>query len=163
VLLGRNADAGIADGYVEQGGVFTAVLDTNPHRHLTVFGEFDGVAHHFTATFGLREPPAELPEASPVNLANLQRRSKASGDSAAELVTRHSLRESRGPASARRALNILVAEDNPINQTVARRMLEKAGHRVVVAANGQLAVDALSIEHFDVVFMDVQYTRDGWL
>jgi signal transduction histidine kinase len=122
-----------------------------------------GTTVHFTATFGLREPPAELPEASPVNLANLQRRSKASGDAAAELVTRHSLRENRGPASARRALNILVAEDNPINQTVARRMLEKAGHRIVVAANGQLAVDALSIEHFDVVFMDVQMpVMDGF-
>jgi CheY-like chemotaxis protein len=42
-------------------------------------------------------------------------------------------------------------------------MLEKAGHRIVVAANGQLAVDALSIEHFDVVLMDVQMpVMDGF-
>ena len=95
------------------------------------------------------------------SIEGVLRRGKASGD-AAELVTRHSLRESRGPESTR-ALNILVAEDNPINQTVARRMLEKAGHRIVVAANGQLAVDALSIEHFDVVFMDVQMpVMDGF-
>jgi CheY-like chemotaxis protein len=129
-----------------------------------------GTTVHFTAQFGLREPPAELPEASPVNLANLLesiegvlRPGKASGDAAPELVTRHSLRESRGPESAGRALNILVAEDNPINQTVAQRMLEKAGHRIVVAANGQLAVDALSSEHFDVVLMDVQMpVMDGF-
>jgi protein-histidine pros-kinase len=97
------------------------------------------------------------------SIEGVLRRGKASGDAAAELVTRHSLRESRGPESGRRALNILVAEDNPINQTVARRMLEKAGHRVVVAADGQLAVDALSSEHFDVVLMDVQMpVMDGF-
>ena len=52
------------------------------------------------------------------SIQGLLRRGKASGDAAAGLVTRHSLRESRGPEPARRALNILVAEDNPINQTV---------------------------------------------
>ena len=97
------------------------------------------------------------------SIEGVLRRGKANGDAAAELVTRHSLRESRGSESARRKLNILVAEDNPVNQTVARRMLEKAGHRVVVAADGQLAVDALSNEHFDVVFMDVQMpVMDGF-
>jgi protein-histidine pros-kinase len=97
------------------------------------------------------------------SIQSVLRRGKDNGDAAAELVTRHSLRESRGPESARRTLNILVAEDNPVNQTVARRMLEKAGHRVVVAANGQLAVDALSNQHFDVVFMDVQMpVMDGF-
>ena len=97
------------------------------------------------------------------SIEGVLRRGKASGDAATELVTRHSLRENRGPESARRALNILVAEDNPINQTVARRMLEKAGHRIVVAANGQLAVDALSSEHFDLVLMDVQMpVMDGF-
>ena len=42
-------------------------------------------------------------------------------------------------------------------------MLEKAGHRIVMAADGHLAVAALSIEHFDVVFMDVQMpVMDGF-
>jgi signal transduction histidine kinase/CheY-like chemotaxis protein len=95
------------------------------------------------------------------SIENVLRRGRTNG--AADLVTRHSLRESRSPESATRKLNILVAEDNPVNQTVARRMLEKAGHRVVVAADGQLAVDALSSEHFDVVFMDVQMpVMDGF-
>jgi CheY-like chemotaxis protein len=51
---------------------------------------------------------------------------------------------------------ILLAEDNPINQVVAVRMLEKRGHRVTVASNGKEAVAALARETFDLVLMDVQ-------
>jgi CheY-like chemotaxis protein len=53
-------------------------------------------------------------------------------------------------------LSILVAEDNLVNQRLAVRMLEKRGHRVSVAGNGQEALDALAREDFDIVFMDVQ-------
>src|SRR5208283_4076239 len=58
----------------------------------------------------------------------------------------------RAPASRK----ILLAEDNPINQVVAVRMLEKRGHRVTVAANGREAVAASGREPFDLVLMDVQ-------
>ncbi len=51
---------------------------------------------------------------------------------------------------------ILLAEDNPINQVVAMRMLEKRGHRVTLAANGLEAVAAAAREPFDLVLMDVQ-------
>ncbi len=53
-------------------------------------------------------------------------------------------------------LNILLAEDNPVNQTVAVRILERAGHRVVVVNNGQEAVDASDGGGFDVILMDIQ-------
>ena len=98
------------------------------------------------------------------SIQTVLRRSLASALAVApELVTQHSLRQNRGPEAAARTLNILVAEDNPVNQTVARRMLEKAGHRVVLADNGQRAVDAVAGEHFDVVFMDVQMpVMDGF-
>jgi PAS domain S-box-containing protein len=56
----------------------------------------------------------------------------------------------------RRNLRILVAEDNLVNQKLATRLLEKAGHMVVVAANGRRALDALASENFDLVLMDVQ-------
>ena len=55
-----------------------------------------------------------------------------------------------------RSLNILLAEDNPINQTLALRMLEKLGHHAHVVANGQAAVDALNARPYDAVLMDVQ-------
>ena len=53
-------------------------------------------------------------------------------------------------------LRILVAEDNAVNQRVIRRMLEKLGHNVTVAAHGQQALAALEAASFDIVFMDVQ-------
>jgi CheY-like chemotaxis protein len=56
----------------------------------------------------------------------------------------------------RRNLRILVAEDNLVNQKLATRLLEKAGHMVVVAANGRHALEALESEEFDLVLMDVQ-------
>jgi len=67
-----------------------------------------------------------------------------------ELITRHSLRE------AHRSLRVLVAEDNIVNQKVAKRLLEKWGHTVTVAEDGRRAVDLYTSEEFDVVLMDVQ-------
>ncbi len=67
-----------------------------------------------------------------------------------ELVTRHSLREGRT------ALRILLAEDNPVNQLLAVRLLEKRGHKVVVAGDGRQALAALEKQTFDVALMDVQ-------
>ncbi|HWV18595.1 MAG TPA: response regulator [Rhodocyclaceae bacterium] len=55
-----------------------------------------------------------------------------------------------------RSLNILLAEDNPINQTLALRMLEKLGHRAHVVANGLAALDACAERNYDVILMDVQ-------
>jgi len=74
------------------------------------------------------------------------------------LVTKHSLRE------ARSTLRVLLAEDNPVNVKLARRLLEKRGHDVVVAANGQEALDLLRSDGpFDVVLMDVQMpVMDGF-
>ncbi|MCP2936737.1 response regulator, partial [Salmonella enterica subsp. enterica serovar Typhimurium] len=51
---------------------------------------------------------------------------------------------------------VLLAEDNPVNQLVAVRTLERAGYKVTVANNGQEALDLLERESFDVVLMDVQ-------
>ena len=53
-------------------------------------------------------------------------------------------------------LRILLAEDNPVNQKIARTMLEKQGFSVTVANNGKEAIDLLDKEKFDLVFMDVQ-------
>jgi PAS domain S-box-containing protein len=68
-----------------------------------------------------------------------------------DLVTQHTLRE------ARRSLKVLVAEDNPVNVRLATRLLEKRGHGISVASNGQEALDLIASDGpFDVVLMDVQ-------
>ncbi len=53
-------------------------------------------------------------------------------------------------------LKVLLAEDNPVNQMVAVRMLERLGHQVTVAGNGQEAVTSWQNGDYDVILMDVQ-------
>ena len=50
---------------------------------------------------------------------------------------------------------ILVAEDNPVNQRVATRFLEKKGHTVVLAESGKKALAAWREQPFDLILMDV--------
>jgi signal transduction histidine kinase/CheY-like chemotaxis protein len=68
------------------------------------------------------------------------------------LVTRHSIRE------ARRSGRILLIEDNPVNQLMAKRLLEKRGHTVVIANNGREALAILDDAgaRFGCALMDVQ-------
>jgi len=81
----------------------------------------------------------------------------AASASTADLVTRHSIAESR------HVLRILLAEDNPVNQQVATAMLLKRGHQVDVVANGRAAVDAVGAERYDLVLMDIQMPEmDGF-
>jgi len=53
-------------------------------------------------------------------------------------------------------LRILVAEDNPINMIVARKTLEKKGIIVTEAVNGQIAVEKMMQEDFDLVMLDLE-------
>ena len=67
-----------------------------------------------------------------------------------DLVTRHDTRLQS------RKLRILLAEDNPVNQKVGVKMLEKMGHQPTVARDGREALAALEAASYDLVFMDVQ-------
>jgi two-component system, sensor histidine kinase and response regulator len=58
-------------------------------------------------------------------------------------------------------MHILLAEDNVVNQRVALRVLEKAGHRVTVANNGVQALQAFDLQDFDAVLMDLQMPEMG--
>ena len=60
------------------------------------------------------------------------------------------------PAATTGPLKILLAEDNVVNQKLAMRLLEKAGHQVSVAENGKEALRYLENDSFDLVLMDVQ-------
>ncbi|WP_295686413.1 response regulator [uncultured Nevskia sp.] len=55
-----------------------------------------------------------------------------------------------------RGLKVLVAEDNEINQQVARELLEAAGVEVCIAPNGRVAVEMAGAQRFDAVLMDLQ-------
>jgi signal transduction histidine kinase/DNA-binding response OmpR family regulator len=74
------------------------------------------------------------------------------------LITRRPLRE------ATPGLRILLAEDNVVNQALAKRLLEKMGHTIVIATNGSEALAAvLEMESFDAALMDVQMPQmDGF-
>ena len=73
------------------------------------------------------------------------------------------INKSHAAVASDRPLRILLTEDNPINQTVATRMLEKRGHSVRVAHNGREALSALEHEPFDLILMDIQMPEmDGF-
>jgi PAS domain S-box-containing protein len=60
-------------------------------------------------------------------------------------------------------LHVLLAEDSEVNQKLAIGLLERAGHRVVVAGNGREALELFQRDKFDLVLMDVQMPElDGW-
>jgi signal transduction histidine kinase/ActR/RegA family two-component response regulator len=65
-----------------------------------------------------------------------------------------------------RALQILVAEDNAVNRVLITRVLQKRGHRVVLAVNGLEALEILerpNYQGFDVILMDIQMPElDGF-
>jgi two-component system sensor histidine kinase/response regulator len=71
---------------------------------------------------------------------------------AISMITPYSLQADAAPE---RSLHILLAEDNAVNQKLAIRLLEKRGHHVSLASNGQEALSALEKSPYDLVLMDV--------
>jgi two-component system sensor histidine kinase/response regulator len=75
------------------------------------------------------------------------------------MITRHALRAQRALSRNR----ILLAEDNLVNQKVARGLLEKMGYRVDIVADGVAAVAAWQSGKFDLIIMDCQMPQmDGY-
>jgi signal transduction histidine kinase/streptogramin lyase len=90
----------------------------------------------FTARFGV----AAAGGAKPIHSTSLKNMLGASlGDGDAPSVS----------------LRILLAEDNPVNQRLAMRLLERRGHHVDLASSGREAIDWLEKEHFDLILMDL--------
>jgi CheY-like chemotaxis protein len=87
-----------------------------------------------------------------------------------QLITRHSLAEARAEkkvtepeAVTAERVRVLVAEDNPVNQKLAIRMLEKFNLAVDVAANGREVIDLLGKNAYHLIFMDCQMPEmDGY-
>ncbi len=92
-----------------------------------------GSTFSFTARFGLA---VVAPGAKPVDSVSLKNMLEAAGK----------------PPS----LRILLAEDNPVNQRLAMRLLERRGHRVELASSGREAIEWLERKSFDLILMDLQ-------
>lgn len=81
---------------------------------------------------------------------------------AIELALKMALPEDRSPRlvapppAPTRCLQILLAEDSPVNQKLAIALLESQGHSVTLARNGKEAVAAACTQKFDLLLMDVQ-------
>jgi two-component system sensor histidine kinase/response regulator len=115
------------------------------------------------AAWAERRPDAATPESGfagtlrkplrPTRLHELLRRVLRAGDVSPALAPAK-ITEPALPGAVTRSLRILVAEDNVVNQRLALRMLEKAGHRVDLAANGRAAVESVGQVAYDLVLMD---------
>ena len=66
-----------------------------------------------------------------------------------QLITRHLIKDEQLP------IDVLLVEDHPTNQRLATKLLERWGHRVTVADNGLLGVEAMAARRFDLVLMDM--------
>ena len=74
-----------------------------------------------------------------------------------KLVTHHVVQEKK------RHFRFLIAEDNPVNSLLVKRLVEKQGHTSRTAVNGREAIDLMRHEDFDCILMDVQMpVMDGF-
>ena len=75
--------------------------------------------------------------------------------------SKHTAQAVAAAGARQRSLRILLAEDNALNQRIARINLEKWGHHVTAVADGVAAVERVATETFDLVLMDSQMPRMG--
>ena len=129
-----------------------------------------GSIFHFTAEFEQAAEPARAgePAASEPCRAKVLK-VDADNPASRRIGDAHGTENGREPTlqvpllPAARPLNILLAEDNAVNQLVARRLLEKQGHSVTLVADGRRAVESSENTAFDLILMDVQMPEmDGF-
>ena len=126
------AAAGLAR--MAQGGRVILLIPAGGALGDAALGERHGLAHH------LRKP---------FILSDLQRLMEPAVAHAPTIV------------AAARGLEVLLAEDHPVNQTLMKALLRRMGHRVTLASTGREVLAALAKNAFDVVLMDLQMPDMG--
>jgi len=101
----------------------------------------NGSTFQFTTRFLAAPQPATSPETRPIDSISLQNMLEAVGTTHGRLAMN---------------LSVLLAEDNLVNQHLVKRLLEKRGHKVTMAASGREALAHVDRESFDIILMDVQ-------
>jgi len=62
-----------------------------------------------------------------------------------------------------KGIKVLIVEDNPINQLLVIKVLQKRGYETTIAQNGKIAIEKYKNENFDIVLMDLQMPEmDGY-
>jgi CheY-like chemotaxis protein len=110
-----------------------------------------GSAFHFTLQLPLSDVPSDRDTTEP----------DTAGDEVAD--DNQSAAPAVRPTRAARALRVLVAEDNPVNQRLTQHLLERRGHQALLVSNGREAIAQLASQRFDLVLMDLQMPEmDGF-
>ncbi len=154
---GSPYDVAIIDGYLPGGDGFemAELVQQDPGLALTRLMMLTSAGHRGDGTRA-RDVGLSAYLTKPVTNAELLEMTAAvlaqapGATPGRDLITRHSIKETR------KRLDILLAEDNPVNQQVASTMLTTRGHTVHMVENGRQAVEAVSEKSYDVVLMDVQ-------
>ena len=147
----------ILDCYMPEGDGFTLVeqirqmetLASTPILMLTLPGRQDDAGRY--RTLGVAECLAK-PIFQP-QLVDAMR--SALGHKSERTASTHSAARHSLPVNPSK-LRILLAEDNPVNQKVALRLLQRMGHSVSVAATGCEVLAALQEQSFELILMDIQ-------
>ncbi len=106
--------------------------------------------------FGDRPSPLTAALTKPVRRRQLHRTISQALSREAEIQAAPNAKLLDAEFAKRVPLRILLAEDNPVNQKVATRMLQRLGYSPDVVSNGLEALEAVRRQIFDIVLMDVQ-------
>jgi len=113
-----------------------------------------GRGSRFSFTVPLRH--TGLAAVAPLRAVSAQAADRAAGAGAAEAAAGPAPVADEAMPAAPGSLRVLLAEDNPVNQRLALRLLEKLGHRPTLADSGVAALEEATRTDYDVVLMDVQ-------
>ena len=144
VLLARTADAVSAEEAREMGYVDVV---TKPARGNALLGAMRRAREARERLGGLPSPRGDS--------RPTPRRSRSVNRTSAEVTS--------GERTANQGPRVLLVEDNPVNQLVARALLERVGCAVDLAGNGEEAVTCAADGEYDLIFMDCQMpVLDGY-